>query len=134
MASLGFELTHLQPSLRPIRSDAKLTDWSIAPLQPNVICQVKISYNRDLEIRRAPSHPDPLMVGGAVSKKIFFALRASVWSKNKEGPGPGPSPISVFVNPVCPIKKIIVLCKLFAKKVSFEWCICHRYACNRLKS
>ena len=29
--------------------------------------------------------------GGAVSKKIFSALRASVWSKNKEGDR-GPSP------------------------------------------
>ena len=51
------------------------------------------------------SHPDPLIGGGgAVSKKFFFALQASVWSKNKEGPGPGPSPISVTVKPVCPIK------------------------------
>ena len=62
--------------------------------------------DRDLEIRGAPSHPDPLMGGGggAVSKKFFFALRASVWSKNKGDPGLGPSPISVTVNPVCPIK------------------------------
>ena len=31
--------------------------------------------------------------GGAVSKKIFSALQASVWSKNKGGPDPpGPSP------------------------------------------
>ena len=41
--------------------------------------------------------------GGAVSKKFFFALRASVGAKNKEGPRPGPSPVSVTVNPVCPI-------------------------------
>ena len=60
--------------------------------------------DRDLEIRGAPSHPDPLMGGGAVSKKFFFALWASVWSKNKGDPGLGPSPISVTVNPVCPIK------------------------------
>ena len=26
--------------------------------------------------------------GGGLPKKIFSALRASVWSKNKEGPGP----------------------------------------------
>ena len=52
--------------------------------------------DRDLEIRGAPSHPDPLMGGGGQS--------LSVWSKNKGGPGLGPSPISVTVNPVCPIK------------------------------
>ena len=28
-------------------------------------------------------------VGGAVSKKFFSALQASVWSKNKGGPSPG---------------------------------------------
>ena len=39
--------------------------------------------------------------GGAVSKKMFSALRASVWSKNKgeEGAGPlGPSPGSATVS------------------------------------
>ena len=29
-------------------------------------------------------HPDP-EIGGAASKKLFSALRASFWSKNKEG-------------------------------------------------
>ena len=45
-------------------------------------------------------HPDPEMRvgGGAVSKKIFSALRASFWSKNKGGPGqpsssPGPATV-----------------------------------------
>ena len=32
-------------------------------------------------------------MGGSVSKKIFSALWASVWSKNKGGP-PGPAPAS----------------------------------------
>ena len=33
-------------------------------------------------------------VGGAVAKKIFSALPASVWSKNKGEPGsPGPPPL-----------------------------------------
>ena len=49
----------------------------------------------DLHIRWGRGgHPDPEIRGdGAVSKKIFSALWASVWSKNKGGPGPpGPSP------------------------------------------
>ena len=39
----------------------------------------------DLEIRDGGGHPDPKIRGGGrpVSKKIFSALRASVWSKNK---------------------------------------------------
>ena len=37
-----------------------------------------------------PGHPDPEIRGGAVSKKFFSALRASVCSKNKGGPGPCP--------------------------------------------
>ena len=28
-------------------------------------------------------HPNPEIRGGAVSKKVFSALQASVWSKNK---------------------------------------------------
>ena len=46
-------------------------------------------------------HPDPEMLGGAVStKKNFPALRASVRSSNKGGGGagsPGPSPGSATV-------------------------------------
>ena len=30
-------------------------------------------------------HPDTEIIGGARSQKKFFALRASVWSKNKGG-------------------------------------------------
>ena len=42
-----------------------------------------------------PGHPDPAMRGEGVSKKIFLALRVSVWSKNKGGPAPpGTSPRS----------------------------------------
>ena len=40
-------------------------------------------------------YPDPEIRGGEVSKKFFWALWASVWSKNKVGGGgtgpPGPS-------------------------------------------
>ena len=38
-------------------------------------------------------HPDPEIRGGpGLQKKIFLALRASVWSKNKKAPPPwGPS-------------------------------------------
>ena len=40
-------------------------------------------------------HPDPEIRGEGVCKKIFLALRASVWSKNKGGPAPpGTSPRS----------------------------------------
>ena len=43
----------------------------------------------DLEIREG---------GGASPKKMFSALRVSVWSKNKGGAGPpGPSPGSATV-------------------------------------
>ena len=42
----------------------------------------------DLQIRGRGADPD--IKGGAVSKKIFSALWASVWSKNKGGQGPGP--------------------------------------------
>ena len=57
--------------------------------------------NPDLQIREGPGHPDPEIMGrggggeeGCLSpKKIFSALRASVWSNNKGGSGPpGPSP------------------------------------------
>ena len=39
----------------------------------------------------APGHPDPEIRRGwgeEVSKKIFLALRASVWSQNKRGVPP----------------------------------------------
>ena len=36
------------------------------------------------------SHPEE---GGAVSKEKFLALRASVWSKNKEGEAGAPGPL-----------------------------------------
>ena len=40
-----------------------------------------------------PGHPDPeIRGGGAVSKKFFSALRASVWSKNKGGQAPALDP------------------------------------------
>ena len=44
-------------------------------------------------------HPDPEIRGGQSQKKYFSALRASVWSTNKEvGPDPpGPSPESASV-------------------------------------
>ena len=54
------------------------------------------------------SHPDPEKTGGPVSKKIFSALRASVWCKSKGRPGagsPDPSPGSAtnleFRTPRC---------------------------------
>ena len=38
-------------------------------------------------------HPDPEIRGGpGLQKKIFLALRASVWSKNKKAPPPGALP------------------------------------------
>ena len=42
-----------------------------------------------------PSHPDPEVRGGwgRSRKKFFWALQASVWSKNKGGPRP-PGPLS----------------------------------------
>ena len=39
-------------------------------------------------VRGGPGHLNPVIrggVGGAVSKRFFSALQASVWSKNKEG-------------------------------------------------
>ena len=48
----------------------------------------------DLQIRGeggGGGHPDPEIRGTPVSKKYFFALRASVCFKNKGGRG-GPSP------------------------------------------
>ena len=41
--------------------------------------------NPDVQIKEGPGHPDPEISGGLFSKKIFKALRASVWSNNKEG-------------------------------------------------
>ena len=52
----------------------------------------------DLQIRGGggAGHRDPeISRGGGVSKKIFLALQASVWSNNKGGPAPlGTSPRS----------------------------------------
>ena len=48
-----------------------------------------------LSDKGGPDHPDPEIRGERVSKKIFFGLWASVWSKNKGGrPPPGTSPRS----------------------------------------
>ena len=49
--------------------------------------------------RGGRGHPDPEIRGGQSQKKYFSALRASVWSTNKEvGPDPpGPSPESASV-------------------------------------
>ena len=38
-------------------------------------------------------HPNPEIRGGAVSKKVFSALQASVWSKNKGGGVPLDRPL-----------------------------------------
>ena len=53
----------------------------------------------NLQIREGPGYPDPEMGGGGgvglSSKKLFSALRASVWSKTKavgRGGGWGSSP------------------------------------------
>ena len=49
----------------------------------------------DLQIREGGwgGHPHPEIRGWAVSKKLFSALRASVWSKRSGEPGPsGPLP------------------------------------------
>ena len=62
----------------------------------------------DLQIRGVPGHPNPDIRGGAVSKKIFLALWASVWSKNMGGGGaglPGPSPGSI-TGTFCAIKLV----------------------------
>ena len=40
--------------------------------------------------------------GGAVSKKMFSALRASVWSKNKGGPDPFPRSATAVNIPIAP--------------------------------
>ena len=56
--------------------------FSLWPLQWQI--QTKI---------RTEGHPDPEIKEGQSPKKIFSALWASVWSKNKGGTGPpGPSP------------------------------------------
>ena len=53
--------------------------------------------DRDLEIRGAPSHLDPLMGEGQ---------SLSVWSKNKGDPGLGPSFISVMVTLSAQLNKL----------------------------
>ena len=87
--------------------------------------------NPDLQIREGPSHPDPEIMGrgggggggGYLSpKKIFSALRASVWSNNKEGgwaprPLPSPGSATAFVNRRY-MKGVSSLPKMVFKKVS----------------
>ena len=56
-----------------------------------------VSFLQTLSIHKDKTVPDPNLEirwgGGIVSKKIFSAFWASVWSKNKEGAGPPvPSP------------------------------------------
>ena len=46
----------------------------------------------DLQIRGGGGHVDPEIRGGAVSKKSFSALRASIWSRNKRKPQPPLAP------------------------------------------
>ena len=41
-------------------------------------------------------HQDPEIRGGRVSTKVFSALQASVWSKNKWGPSPPDPPLGRF--------------------------------------
>ena len=51
---------------------------------------------------KGAGHPHPeIRGGGAVSKKIFFALRASFWSKNKGGPPSPPLDPSLLREGVC---------------------------------
>ena len=86
----------------------------------------------DLQIKEGPGHPDPEIMGrgggrgeGCLSpKKIFTALRASVWSNNKGGvrgvgraPGPSPGHATVFVNTMY-MKGVPSLPKMVFKKVS----------------
>ena len=85
--------------------------------------------NPDLQIREGPGHPDPEIMGrgggeeGCLSpKKIFSALRASVWSNNKEGgraprPLPSPGSATAFVNRRY-MKGVPSLPKMVFKKVS----------------
>ena len=47
---------------------------------------------RDSQKNKYNYHPDPEIRGGAVSKKLFSALRASFWSKNKGDRAPGTLP------------------------------------------
>ena len=82
--------------------------------------------NPDLQIREGPGHPDPEIMGrgeeGCLSpKKIFSALRASVWSNNKGGAAPRPLPspgsATAFVNRRY-MKGVPSLPKMVFKKVS----------------
>ena len=69
----------------PLRLNVSMSDISVA--------------DPDLQISVGPGHPDPEIRGGEGGvrggrspKRFFSVLRASFWSKNKEGPGPpGPS-------------------------------------------
>ena len=53
------------------------------------------SSDPDLQItgRGAPGDPDPEIRGGGSLHKIFLALRASVWFKNKTGAPPLDPPL-----------------------------------------
>ena len=60
----------------------------------------------ELQIRGGTAHPDPEIRGAPSLRKIFPALWASVWSKNKGRPGPsGPSPASATASYVIFISK-----------------------------
>ena len=88
--------------------------------------------NPDLQIREGPGHPDPEIMGrggggeggeeGCLPpKKIFSALRASVWSNNRGGraprPLPSPGSATAFVNRRY-MKGVPSLPKMVLKKVS----------------
>lgn len=49
---------------------------------------IKPVADPDHKIRGEPGHPDCEIRGGGLKKKVFSALRASDWSKNKGRPGP----------------------------------------------
>ena len=69
----------------------------------------------DLQIRGGPGHPDPEIRegGGTISKKIFPALLASVWSKNKGlGPSLGSAAACLHYFPYAVSAKFVCVYKL----------------------
>ena len=67
-------------------SQEKKKNPSFVPSLQNSITENNLYCCSDTE---AVADPDPeIRVGGAVSKKLFSALRASVWAKNKGDHGP----------------------------------------------
>ena len=50
----------------------------------------------DLDIKGGGLSSRPLVKGGPVSQKQFWALQASFWSKNKGGAGPSPRSAASF--------------------------------------